>query len=87
MMTTFRRSMIFSAPFCPATATNAPHPEWTRTPMAADFISEYCTPEQAEAISSWQKSCDDWWKMIPATLLSFAASHHHPPATEGLDFN
>jgi hypothetical protein len=55
--------------------------------MAADFISEYCTPEQAEAISSWQKSCDDWWKMIPATLLSFAASHHHPPATEGLDFN
>src|SRR5579871_654216 len=37
MMTTRLRSKISSEPGSPAIATRAPHPEWTLTPIAADF--------------------------------------------------
>jgi hypothetical protein len=36
--------MISSAPFLPDKATSTPQPEWTRIPIAADFIWEYFTP-------------------------------------------
>jgi len=53
MMVIFDRSMIAGEAGEPATATTAPHPEWTRTPMAADFINEYFTPGQGEAVWSF----------------------------------
>src|SRR5947209_5247302 len=39
MMTTRRRSTISGASGLPETTTSAPHPECTRTPIAASFIS------------------------------------------------
>jgi hypothetical protein len=47
--------------------------------MAAGFISEYFTPGKLKRYGHVQKFYDAWRKTIPATLLSFSASHHHPP--------
>src|SRR5713226_8806563 len=40
MMTSLRRSRTSSRPVAPAMTTVAPHPEWTLTPIAADFIRD-----------------------------------------------
>src|SRR5258708_2128563 len=40
MMTRRRRSRTSSAPRPAVMATTAPHPEWTLTPIAADFIRD-----------------------------------------------
>ena len=50
IMVIFDRSMIAGEAGGPASTTTAPHPEWTRTPMAAGFIREYFTPGQAEGV-------------------------------------